>query len=191
MVRTVVRLAKIMEIVLGEKNLTVNQFRMLTFIEDGAPPLAELTRRLVMKQPNVSVLIDGLVDRDLAVRERDPADGRRRQLRLTRTGLEVLREAEAACDAAGIPFAPVNRPEDLYDDPQLVEGGGLVETKLADGRTTRLPKIPLRLGDHDFGLRHEPPKVGQGSREMLRELGLEEDEIADLVDRGVVAIDEG
>ncbi len=100
MVRTVVRLAKIMEIVLGEKNLTVNQFRMLTFIEDGAPPLAELTRRLVMKQPNVSVLIDGLVDRDLAVRERDPADGRRRQLRLTRTGLEVLREAEAACDAA-------------------------------------------------------------------------------------------
>ena len=100
MVRTVVRLAKIMEIVLGEKNLTVNQFRMLTFIEDGAPPLAELTRRLVMKQPNVSVLIDGLVDRDLAVRERDPADGRRRQLRLTRAGLEALREAEAACDAA-------------------------------------------------------------------------------------------
>jgi crotonobetainyl-CoA:carnitine CoA-transferase CaiB-like acyl-CoA transferase len=108
-----------------------------------------------------------------------------------RIGSLSLADAEAACDAAGIPFAPVNRPEDLYDDPQLVEGGGLVETKLADGRTTRLPKIPLRLGDHDFGLRHEPPKVGQGSREMLRELGLEEDEIADLVDRGVVAIDEG
>ena len=108
-----------------------------------------------------------------------------------RIGSLSLAEAVAACDAAGIPFAPVNRPEDLYDDPQLVEGGGLVETQLADGRTTRLPKIPLRLGDHDFGLRHEPPKVGQGSRDVLGDLGLEEDEIADLVDRGVVAIDEG
>ncbi len=108
-----------------------------------------------------------------------------------RIGSLALNEVVAACDAARIPFAPVNRPEDLYDDPQLVEGGGLVETQLADGRTTRLPKIPLRLGEHDFGLRHEPPKVGQGSRDVLGDLGLSEGEIADLRDRGIVAIDEG
>jgi crotonobetainyl-CoA:carnitine CoA-transferase CaiB-like acyl-CoA transferase len=108
-----------------------------------------------------------------------------------RIGSLALNEVVAACDAAGIPFAPVNRPQDLYDDPQLVQGGGLVETRLADGRTTRLPKIPVRLGEHDFGLRHEPPRVGQGSREVLGDLGLGEAEIADLLARGIVAIDEG
>ena len=107
-----------------------------------------------------------------------------------RIGSLALNEVVAACDTAGIPFAPVNRPQDLYDDPQLVEGGGLVETRLADGRTTRLPKIPVRLGEHDFGLRHEPPRVGQGSREVLGDLGLGESEIADLLARGIVAIDE-
>ena len=86
---------------------------------------------------------------------------------------------------------PVNRPQDLFDNPQLVEGGGLVETQLTDGRTTGLPKIPLRMGDNDFGLRHEPPRVGQGSREVLGNLGHGEAEIADLLARGIVAIDEG
>jgi crotonobetainyl-CoA:carnitine CoA-transferase CaiB-like acyl-CoA transferase len=39
-------------------------------------------------------------------------------------------------------------------------------------------------------LRHEPPRVGQGSREVLGDLGLGESEIADLLARGIVAIDE-
>ena len=60
---TAVRLSKIVELVLADRELTVNQLRMLTFVKEGAPPLAELSRRLAMKPPNVTVLIDGLVAR--------------------------------------------------------------------------------------------------------------------------------
>ena len=57
---TVVRLSKIIELVLAALGLTLNQYRMLTFISEGAPPLSEISARLAMKPPNVSALTDGL-----------------------------------------------------------------------------------------------------------------------------------
>ena len=96
---TVIRLAKTMEIVLAGVGLTVNQYRMLTFIDAGVPSLGEVAKRLVMKRPNVSVLIDGMVERGWVRRARSEADGRRIELELTRKGQEFLRQAEEACDA--------------------------------------------------------------------------------------------
>lgn len=96
---TVVRLSKIVEAVLGELELTLNQFRMLTFIERGAPPIAELGSRLAMKPPNVTILIDGLVERGLALRARNAEDGRRVDLSLTDQGAALLLEAETRSDA--------------------------------------------------------------------------------------------
>jgi DNA-binding MarR family transcriptional regulator len=96
---TVVRLSKIVEAVLGELELTLNQFRMLTFIERGAPPIAELGSRLAMKPPNVTILIDGLVERGLALRARNAEDGRRVDLSLTDQGSALLLEAETRSDA--------------------------------------------------------------------------------------------
>jgi DNA-binding MarR family transcriptional regulator len=87
---TVVRLAKTMEIVLAEFGLTMNQYRMLTFIDAGAPSLREVGKRLVMKRPNVSVLIDGLVERGWVRRSRSEADGRRIELELTGKGQQLL-----------------------------------------------------------------------------------------------------
>ena len=93
----------------------------------------------------------------------------------------------AGCEAARVPFAPVGRPEDLFDDPHLNESGGLVETVLPDGRTTKLPKLPLRMEGHDFGLRNEPPKAGEGGLDFLRDAGLSENEIEDCIARGTFA----
>ncbi|MBW1979999.1 MAG: CoA transferase [Deltaproteobacteria bacterium] len=81
------------------------------------------------------------------------------------------------CEKAAIPFAPVARPEELFDDPHLNESGGLLQTNLPGGRTAKLPKIPLRIGKYDFGLRSDPPDVGQGSLDLLRSLGISEEEI--------------
>jgi DNA-binding MarR family transcriptional regulator len=97
---TVVRLAKIAEILFGEVGLTVNQYRMLTFIASAAPPLAELSRRLAMQPPNVSKLLDGLVERRLVRRVRGADDRRRFELSLTRTGRKLLARADSSCEAA-------------------------------------------------------------------------------------------
>jgi crotonobetainyl-CoA:carnitine CoA-transferase CaiB-like acyl-CoA transferase len=96
-------------------------------------------------------------------------------------------EVVARLDRAGVPFSPIARPEDLYDDPQLNEGLGLLETVLPAGVTAKLPRIPLEMDEYDFGLRRNPPAIGEDTVELLRGLGYTEEQIADLAAREVVA----
>ncbi len=104
----------------------------------------------------------------------------RRLAKLTRS--EIMKKAEEAC----IPFAPIARPEDLFDDPHLNQSGGLLETTLPDGRKTKLPRIPLRMNGYDFGLRNDPPALGEGSEELLLSLGLERNRIEALKKEGII-----
>lgn len=103
-----------------------------------------------------------------------------------RIGEMQLVEVEVLGEAAGIPFAPVRRPDELLDDVHLNQSGGLLETRLPDGQIARLPKLPLRMGTHDFGLRRHPPKLGEGGRQTLAALGYTPDEIDVLRWAGVV-----
>jgi crotonobetainyl-CoA:carnitine CoA-transferase CaiB-like acyl-CoA transferase len=84
------------------------------------------------------------------------------------------------CEKAEIPFAPIAKPEDLFNDPHLKHGGGLVETTLPGGMKAKLPRIPLRVGSYDFGLRNNPPELGEGSQELLQEIGFTREEINEL-----------
>jgi crotonobetainyl-CoA:carnitine CoA-transferase CaiB-like acyl-CoA transferase len=84
------------------------------------------------------------------------------------------------CEKAEIPFAPIAKPEDLFNDPHLKHGGGLLETTLPGGTKAKLPRIPLRVGSYDFGLRNNPPELGEGSQELLQELGFTREEINEL-----------
>lgn len=96
---TIVRLAKVMEITLADLGLTVNQYRMLTFVDEGTPAASEVSQRLAMKQPNVSTLVDGLVGRNLVTRSKGDADARRWELCLTQAGTELLAAAEVRLEA--------------------------------------------------------------------------------------------
>ena len=95
---TIVRLSKLVEITLADLGLTVNQYRMLTFVEEGSPSIREVGQRLAMKPPNVSTLVDGLVARGLITRSKDDADGRRWELQLTAGGANLLADAERRND---------------------------------------------------------------------------------------------
>ncbi len=99
----------------------------------------------------------------------------------TFTGAEI----EKRCEGAGLPFASVGDVEDLFDDPHLNQGG-LVETTLPNGVTTKLPKLPIELDGQRPGLRLEPPNIGQHSRVILLEAGLSEEEIGVLTQDGIV-----
>jgi crotonobetainyl-CoA:carnitine CoA-transferase CaiB-like acyl-CoA transferase len=55
-------------------------------------------------------------------------------------------EVIAKLDGSGLPFAPIARPEDLFDDPHLAASNGLEPVMLPDGRATRLPALPIELG---------------------------------------------
>lgn len=97
-----------------------------------------------------------------------------------------LAEIVRRCDEAGIPFSPVARPEDLFEDPQLVEGQSLSMTTLPDGRQAPLPRLPLALDGNRPHLRQEPPGVGAHTRQVLSSLGYTDREIERLQQEGVV-----
>ena len=86
------------------------------------------------------------------------------------------------CESVDIPVAPIGRPEDLFDDPQLnKKKGGLLHTTLPSGVKTKLPRLPIEMGDYDFGLRIDPAPVGAHSKELLAEIGYSEEEISALL----------
>ncbi len=95
-------------------------------------------------------------------------------------------ELSQLCEAAGLPWAPIRRPEELFDDPHLQQSGGLVPTHLPDGRTTRTVLLPLAFDHQRLPLRSDPPRVGEHTRDMLRAAGLADEVIDELVARGVV-----
>ncbi len=90
-------------------------------------------------------------------------------------------------DEIGIPFAPVAKPGDLFEDPHLNAGGRMLDVAFKDGVHAKIPRIPLEVGAHDFGLRRQAPTIGQHSVEILEEAGLSKAEVDALRGRGVVS----
>jgi len=93
-------------------------------------------------------------------------------------------------ESLDVPFSPVARPVDLFDDPHLNSGTRMLETRLLDGQKVKLPGIPVEMGNHALGLRHDPPVAGEHSRDVLREIGMQDSEIEALVAAGKVTIGE-
>jgi crotonobetainyl-CoA:carnitine CoA-transferase CaiB-like acyl-CoA transferase len=101
-------------------------------------------------------------------------------------------ELAAVFEQAGLPFAPIRRPEDLLDDPHLAATGGLAQMKLPDpeGRATdtvRAPLLPITLGGHRPGRRMDPPRFGEHTDALLAGLGYEPAEIDRFKTRAIVA----
>lgn len=91
-------------------------------------------------------------------------------------------------EAIGLPFAPIRRPEDLFDDQHLIAEDGLVDIDLPDGQgRAALPALPVEIDGARLGARRSPPVAGADSRGILEEAGYAPARIDRLLSTGIVA----
>jgi len=108
-----------------------------------------------------------------------------------RLGRVSLPTILADCEAANVPCARVNRPDDLSSDPHLLAGGALLATALSafgGGPLVGLPALPLEFGEgrQRPELSRQPPRVGEHGSAVLSEAGFSAAEIQELLGRGVL-----
>ena len=88
----------------------------------------------------------------------------------------------------GVPCGPVNDIGQVFADPQVQARGMQIALPhpLAGKGTVDLIGNPLRLSATPVAYRRAPPTLGQHTDEVLRELGLEEAELATLRAEGAI-----
>jgi len=91
----------------------------------------------------------------------------------------------AKLEKLNIPFGPLARPGDLFDDPQLNHDGRMLDTLLPTGKRAKIPGLPLEMGGRKTRIRLQPPRKGEHTREVLAETGYGAEEIERLVEQGV------
>lgn len=112
------------------------------------------------------------------------------RVRARPTLMPVLRERLATRSAAelaalfekvGLPFAPIRKPEELYDDEHLKSTHGLSDITLTDGaragQRTQTTLLPFTLGGERLGIGAQPPRMGADTAAVLSQLGYDATEI--------------
>lgn len=99
-----------------------------------------------------------------------------------RTSAEWLEEMRARDIWAG----PVYGYADLVEDPQIKHNGTFVEYDHPTEGRVKAPGFPIRFSKTPSTVERGAPLVGEHSRELLREAGLDDAAIEALIESGVV-----
>jgi len=112
---------------------------------------------------------------------------------LIRALSDVLRSRSAdhwvdVLEPLGVPCTRINRIDQIVEEPQVRDRGMIVDTDVADLGPVRMAGPPLRFGEAPPAITLAPPRLGEHSREILGELGLDADDVERLESAGVVGV---
>lgn len=100
-------------------------------------------------------------------------------------------ELAGTMERAGLPFAPIRRPQDLLEDPHLLATGGLADMTLPDGaragQTVKTTLFPITMDGERLGVRLQPPRLGEHTQDLLESIGYDTAQI-DALRAGVVVV---
>jgi crotonobetainyl-CoA:carnitine CoA-transferase CaiB-like acyl-CoA transferase len=102
----------------------------------------------------------------------------------TRLAAYTVTEIAQIFESKGLPFAPITRPEELYDDEHLIASGGLADILLPDGdragQKTQTALFPFTMAGQRMGVRLNPPTKGEHTDAVLQDIGVAAAEITSL-----------
>ena len=97
-------------------------------------------------------------------------------------------ELIAAFEPAGIPFSPIHRPAEMYDDPHVTRPGGLLTSTLPEGGTYQAPGLPFEVDGAAMAIdAPDIAAIGADTEAVLGSLGLDPAEIAAASGRSTAA----
>ena len=88
--------------------------------------------------------------------------------------------------AAGVPCGPINTVSEVVSNPQVLARNMIATVDHPKVSELKFPGSPLKLSDSPASIRRVPPLLGQHNEEVLGEAGYSENQIADLIARGVI-----
>jgi crotonobetainyl-CoA:carnitine CoA-transferase CaiB-like acyl-CoA transferase len=104
----------------------------------------------------------------------------------------LLRERTVAdwvtlCNRADVPAGPVNTIDKVFSDTQLQARNMVIHLERVDGTFVPMVGSPLNLSQTPVAMLLPPPRLGEHTDEILRDmLSLEEEEIADYKNNAVI-----
>ena len=99
------------------------------------------------------------------------------------TTTEWVERMERGQIAAG----PIYEFDEVFDDPQVVHLGLVADFEQPGLGPTRVLNFPARASATPASIRRPAPRLGEHTADVLRELGIADDEIERLASRGVIA----
>jgi crotonobetainyl-CoA:carnitine CoA-transferase CaiB-like acyl-CoA transferase len=88
--------------------------------------------------------------------------------------------------AAGVPCGSVREVGEVLRDPQLEARDMIAGLEHAAAGTIRALGVPIKLSDTPGAVRTPPPRLGEHTESVLRDLGFAPDEISRLRSNGTV-----
>jgi crotonobetainyl-CoA:carnitine CoA-transferase CaiB-like acyl-CoA transferase len=87
---------------------------------------------------------------------------------------------------ADVPVSPVNRLDELADDPQVKHRQMILEVDTPDKSKIRQAGISIKLSDTPGSIRNTGAKPGENTEQILKELGYSQEDIRQLKKENVI-----
>lgn len=91
-------------------------------------------------------------------------------------------------DSVGVPFGPVKTVREFAEDPQAKHNRTIFDVEHPEAGTMRYVRYPGHLSETPAALYRHPPRLGEHSREVLKQAGYSDEKIDKLVSDSVVGI---